>query len=211
MRGCCHLAGRFTLVFVAALAVLAAMWGMAAPRYGAAVSAAAQPVFELVEHPRVTVLSVDADEVWVFRRVGEARVAPFMFFDRYAFFAVVPLLALFLATPRLRWWRRLAMAAGGAAALFALHVLYVVASVELSYGAAGLAAGGPREGAQLAVRLMWEAAPVAVWLALTFGTWRRAFTALRVSAPRDRSVLRTHYAARTEETIVWTPREGRTV
>jgi hypothetical protein len=208
MRGCSRLVGRFALVFVAALAVLAVAWTVAAPQYGAAVSAAAQPLFRVVEHPNVTVLSVEADEVWAFRRVGEDRVAPFMFFDRYAFFAVVPLLALFLATPSLRWGRRAALAAGGVVALFAVHVLYVVASVELSYSAAGLAAGGTREIAQLAVRLLWEASPIVIWLAFTIGAWRRAFATLQASAPGN--VLRPERAAGTEGAIAWTPREGRT-
>ncbi len=209
MRSCSRLARRFALAFVAALAVLAVAWTVLTPGYGAAVSAAAQPLFRAVEHPNVTVLSVEADEVWAFRRVGEDRVAPFMFFDRYAFFAVVPLLALFFATPGLRWGRRVALAAGGVAALFALHVLYVVASVELSYSAAGLAAGGTQETAQVAVRLLWEASPIVIWLAFTIGAWRRAFAALRASPPGN--VLRAQRAAGTEGTIAWTPREGRTV
>jgi len=208
MRGSSRLVGRFALVFVAALAVLAIAWTVVAPRYGAAVSAAAQPLFRAVERPNVTVLSVEADEVWAFRRVGEDHVAPFMFFDRYAFFAVVPLLALFLATPSLRWGRRAALAAGGVAALFAVHVLYVVASVELSYSAAGLAAGGTQETAQVAVRLLWEASPIVIWLAFTIGAWRRAFATLQASAPGN--VLRPQRAAGTEGAITWTPREGRT-
>ena len=208
MRGSSRLVGRFALVFVAALAVLAIAWTVVAPRYGAAVSAAAQPLFRAVERPNVTVLSVEADEVWAFRRVGEDHVAPFMFFDRYAFFAVVPLLALFLATPSLRWGRRAALAAGGVAALFAVHVLYVVASVELSYSAAGLAAGGTQETAQVAVRLLWEASPIVIWLAFTIGAWRRAFATLQASAPGN--VLRPQRAAGTEGAIACTPREGRT-
>lgn len=208
MRGCSRLAGRFALVFVAALAVLAVAWTVVAPPYGTAVSAAAQPLFRVVERPNVTVLSAEADKVWAFRRVGEDRVAPFMFFDRYAFFAVVPLLALFLATPSLRWGRRAALAAGGVAALFAVHVLYVVASVELSYSAVGLAAGGTQETSQVAVRLLWEASPIVIWLAFTIGAWRRAFATLQASAPGN--VLRPQRAAGTEGALAWTPREGRT-
>jgi hypothetical protein len=210
MRSGSRLAGRFALVFVTALAVLAVAWTVVAPRYGAAVSAAAQPLFRAVERPNVTVLSVEAGEVWAFRRVGEDRVAPFMFFDRYAFFAVVPLLALFLATPTLQWGRRVALAAGGVIALFAFHVFYVVVSVELSYSAAGLAAGGPREIAQLAVRVLWEASPIVIWLAFTIGVWRRAFAKLQALAPGGRNVLQPQRATGTEGPIAWTPREGRT-
>ncbi len=208
MRASLRLVGRFALVFVVALAVLVAVWTFVAPRYGTAVSAVAQPAFRWVERDDVTVVSPQGDTVWAYRRVGQDRVAPFMFFDRYAFFAVVPLLALFLATPNLRWGRRVALAAGGVAALFALHVLYVVVSVELSYSAAGLTAGGTREIAQLAVRLLWEASPIVIWLAFTIGAWRRAFAALQASAPGN--VLRPQRAAGTEGAIAWTPREGRT-
>ena len=49
MRASLRLVGRFALVFVAALAVLAVAWTVVAPRYGAAVSAAAQPLFRVVE------------------------------------------------------------------------------------------------------------------------------------------------------------------
>lgn len=206
-----RLAGRFALVFVMALAVFAALWGVAAPRYGAAISAAAQPVFRWIEHPQVTVLRAEADELWVYRSVGEDRVAPFMFFDRYAFFAVVLLLALLAATPDLQWGRRAAMAAGGAAALFALHVLYVVVSVQLAYSAAGLTSGGARETAQWGVRLLWEAAPIVIWLLFTFRAWRRAFGALRAPTPAVCSVPRPQAAAGMEETNLWTRREGRTV
>ena len=96
----------------------------------------------------------------------------------------------------------------GLVALFALHVLYVVVSVEMSYSAAGLTAGGTREIAQLAVRLLWEASPIVIWLAFTIGAWRRAFAALQTSTPGN--VLRPQRAAGTEGAIAWTPREGRT-
>jgi hypothetical protein len=92
--------------------------------------------------------------------------------------------------------------------MFALHVLYLVVSVELSYSAAGLAAGGTRETAQLAVRLLWEASPIVIWMAFTIGAWRRAFATLQASAPDN--VLRAQRAAGTEGVIAWTPREGRT-
>lgn len=190
-----RLVGRFALWFTLALTVLAAAWELAAPRYSAAVSAVAQPVFRAVEREDVTMLSTQKDELWIFRRVGEGRIGPFMFFDRYAFFALVPLIALFAATPGLRLGRRALRALCGSAVLFLVHVAYVVASVELSYAAAGLTAGGPHEATQWAVRLLWEAAPIVIWLALTAGAWIRALGA----GPQ----------AETGRIIAWTPREGR--
>lgn len=208
MSATLRLAARFALVFTLALAVLAALWTVAAPRYGAAVSAVAGPAFGWVERADVTVLAMQGDELWVYRRLAASQVAPFMYFDRYAFFAVIPLLALFAATPQLRLGRRLARAAGGLSALFLVHVVYVVTSVELSYAAAGLSAGGARDLAQWIVRLAWEAAPIAIWLAFTARTWMRVVQAAR-GQEGDR-VRRGRVPAGTGRTIAWTPREGRT-
>lgn len=202
-----RLVGRFAFVFVVALAILVAAWAFVAPRYGAAVSAIAQPAFRWVERDDVTILSAQDDAVWAYRRVGQDRVAPFMFFDRYAFFAIVPLLALFAATPGLRAgraWRALC----GTCLLFMVHVSYVVASVELSYAAAGFAAGGPHTIAQWIVRLVWEAAPIVIWLAFTAGAWTRSLRAVRAIGDGGR-VQRAEHVAGMRRVIAWTPREGR--
>jgi hypothetical protein len=208
MSATLRLAARFALVFAIALAVLAALWTVAAPRYGAAVAAAAGPAFRWAERDDVTVLAAEADEIWVYRRMGPNQVAPFMYFDRYAFFAVIPLLALFAATPGLRLRRRAVWAASGLCALFLVHVGYVVASVELSYAAAGLSASGPHELAQWIVRLLWEAAPIAIWLAFTARAWMRAVQTAR-GQEGDRT-QRDRVSAGIGRTIAWTPREGRT-
>ncbi len=208
MRSSARLVGRFALVFAAALAVLTAVWIFAAPRYGAAVSAVAQPTLRWVESPDVTVLSAQDNAVWAYRTVGDNRVAPFMFFDRYAFFAIIPLVALFAATPGLRIRERAVRALAGVCILFLVHVFYVVASIELSYAAAGLTPGGPHTIAQWVVRLVWEAAPIVIWLALTAGAWIRALRAVR--AGDVGCVRRAEGSAGTGRIIAWTPREGRT-
>ncbi len=182
MTSMTRVVGRFALGFVLAVAVLVAAWSAIVPPYNALVSASARPAFRLVEAEDVTVLSAQGDTLWAYRRVAEDRVAPFMVFDRYAFFALVPLLALLAATPGLRLGPRLVRAAGALAILYAVHVVYVVASVELSYAAAGLAPGGPHAVAQWIVRIVWEAAPVAIWLFLTAGAWTRTFRAIRQAA-----------------------------
>jgi len=209
MSALLRLVTRFGLVFALALAVLVGLWTVAAPHYGRAVSAVAQPAFRWVEHDDVTVLAVQDDAVWAYRRVGADQIAPFMLFDRYAFFAVIPLLALFAATPGLRLGRRMARAGGGLCVLFLIHVSYVIASVELSYAAVGLAGGGPHNIAQWIVRIVWEAAPIAIWLAFTAGAWIRSLQAAR-GAPRAGSARREQAPARTGRVIAWTPREGRT-
>lgn len=206
MRASLRLVGRFVLVFVVALAVLVAVWAFVAPRYGTAVSAVAQLAFRWVERDDVTVVSPQGDTVWAYRRVGQDRIAPFMFFDRYAFFAIVPLLALFAATPGLRMGRRALRTLCGACLLLVVHVSYVVASVELSYAAAGLTAGGSHTIAQWVVRLVWEAAPIAIWLAFTARTWVRSLRTVCSVAEAGRAEC----PAGTGRIIAWTPREGRT-
>ena len=169
---------------------------------------AAQPALRWVERSNVTVLSAQDDAVWAYRHVGDDRVAPFMFFDRFAFFAIIPLLALFAATPGLRILGRATRALAGAGILFLVHVVYVVASIELSYAAAGLTAGGPHMVAQWVVRLAWEAAPIAIWLAFTAGAWTRSMRAVR--AGNIGCAQRAERSAGTGRIIAWTPREGRT-
>jgi hypothetical protein len=207
MSASVRLVARFAIIFALALAVLAAVWIFAAPRYGAAVSAVAQPALRWVENPDITVLSAHDDAVWAYRRVGEGRVAPFMFFDRYALFAIIPLVALFAATPGFRVRERAVRALAGVCILFLFHVVYVVASIELSYAAAGLTAGGPHAIAQWVVRLAWEAAPIVIWLAFSAGAWIRSLRAVR--AGDVGCARRAGRSAGTGRIIAWTPREGR--
>jgi hypothetical protein len=206
MKATGRLVGRFVLLFALALVALVAAWTVAAPHYGDLVASAARPAFHWVESDAVTVVVAQGDDVWAYRRVGQDRIAPFMVFDRYAFFAVIPLLALFAATPGLRLRLRLGWALGGLCVLFLIHVSYVVASVELSYAAAGLTAGGSHAVAQWLVRIVWEAAPVVIWLAFTGRAWTRSLEAVRDA---DRS-CRDEAPAGARRIFAWTPREGRT-
>lgn len=182
-----HLIVRFLVIFLLVLAPLAAVWGWLAPPYGAAVAHAARPALRLVERDDVSVIAAQRDEVWVLRRIGGDRVTPFMEFDRYAFFSLIPLVALLAATPGMTWRRRLGRIALGCVALFAVHVAYVVASVELSYAALGLAPSGAWLGpAQIVVRLLWEASPIAVWLLLSARAWTSSWRAPKDELERRR-------------------------
>lgn len=167
---------RFALIFIACLAILAVLWPRIAPLQISVVSALARPVFRMIEAPSVTVLDGRDDELWVYRRIGEGRVTPVVWFDRYVFFAVVPLIALLVATPGLGLRRRCVRTIVGLAALFVLHVGYIVASVELIYAAS---AGRALDTLQVAVRILWESAPVLIWVALTAGSWKRVLQSLR--------------------------------
>ncbi|MGD9675815.1 MAG: hypothetical protein AB7V19_03925, partial [Candidatus Bipolaricaulia bacterium] len=176
--------GRFLLLFALALGVLTPLWGLVAPHYAALAAGAARPVFHAVEAADVTVVDARDGDVWIFRRLDRQRISPFLVFDRYTLFAVVPLIALFVATPGLGVMRRLVRMLAGLALLFVLQVGYLVAAVELGYAASGLAAGdgGPSrtfEGWQILVRVLWEAGPVAIWIALSAGAWRRLWGGLR--------------------------------
>jgi len=167
---------RFALVFGLTLAVLAAVWPQVSPRYASAVTTLARPVFRLVESPNRTVLDVQGDRLGVYRIVGEGRITPVVVFDRYLFFAVIPLVALLVATPGLGLRRRAVRTAGGLAALLVLHVAYLVVAVELVYA---VAAGRSVGGWEIAVRVLWESAPILIWVALTAGAWKRVLRRVR--------------------------------
>ncbi|MCX6094241.1 MAG: hypothetical protein NTY63_05380 [Candidatus Bipolaricaulota bacterium] len=184
--------GRFFLLFVLALAVLTPLWGLAVPYYGGLAAGVARPLFHAVERADVTVVDARDGEVWILRRLDEQRVTPFLYFDRYTLFAVIPLVALFVATPGLGLWRRAVRALLGVVALFVVQVGYLVAAVELSYAAAGLSTSGAfvsrtLEGWQILVRVLWEAGPLLIWIALSACAWKRFWRDLRapVGVPGD--------------------------
>ena len=181
---------RFVAVFLVVTALLAGIWTFVVPGYTAAVTGLARPLFRWVESPNVSVLEVRGTEVWIYRIVGPEKIAPFTWFDRYTFFAVIPLLALLVATPGLGWSRRLARIGISIGVLFLVHAGYLVASVELSYAAIGLTPVGPFLARtldlwQVGVRVLWEAAPMAIWILLTFGTWRRVLRRARDERRRE--------------------------
>lgn len=167
---------RFAIVFAAVTAGLTVLWPHIAPFYTSAVATVARPIFRMVETPNLTVLDVRGDTLGVYRIVGEGRIAPVVRFDRYLYFAIVPLFALLMATPGLRPRRRATRTAIALAALVLVHVTYLVASVELVYAVgAGRAVGGW----QVAVRVLWESAPILLWAALTADAWIRVLRNLR--------------------------------
>lgn len=181
---------RFVAVFLVVTALLTGIWSFVAPGYTAAVTGLARPLFHWVESPNASVLEARGAEIWIYRIVGPGEIAPFTWFDRYTFFAVIPLLALLVATPGLGWSRRLARIGAGIGGLLIVHAGYLVASVELSYAAIGLTPVGPFLARtldlwQVGVRVLWEAAPVAIWILLTFGAWRRALRRARDGRRRE--------------------------
>jgi hypothetical protein len=178
---------RFGLVFVVCLSALAPLWPRIAPAYTNVVAALSRPLFRLVENPSVTTVDPRGDQVWILREVAEGEAAPFTWFDRYTFFAVVALIALFAATPGLGFRYRAVRTAVGLAMLLGIHVVYVVASVELAYSA--VIHGRALDGWQVLVRVLWEAAPVLVWVLLTAGIWRRRLRVLRAKGRNERPAM----------------------
>ena len=174
-RSVARLLAQVILVSVATVVALTALWPWIAPGCARVILTLARPLFHLVESPNVTVLDVRGAEMWVYRVVGDGQITPVVWFDRYTWFALIPLAALLLATPGLSWVRRLASTAAGVGGLALIHTAYLVASVELLY----LAGAGAYTGAQILVRLLWDAAPILIWVALTAVTWRRVLGSLR--------------------------------
>jgi len=175
---------RFIGIFVAVLILLALAWPVIAPTYTRLATWATRVGFRIAESPNVSVLEVRGDELWVHRIVGPGQIKPFTWFDRYTFFAVIPLIALFAATPGLGLIRRFTQLGISLGLLFLIQTSYVVASVQLTYAAIGLTSVGPvvartLDGWQVLVRVSWEAAPLVLWAAFTASTWARLLRGMR--------------------------------
>lgn len=171
-----RLIGHFATLFAVVLIALAALWPHVAPIYTSSIAAVARPVFRWVEAPDRTVLDLRDDTLSVYRIVGAERIAPVLDLDRYAFIAVIPLVALFAATPGLGVRRRVSRTIGGLVMLWTAQVLYVVVAVQLVYA---VLAGRDVSAWELIVRILWEAAPIAIWASLTGSTWKKNLKTLR--------------------------------
>jgi len=175
---------RFLAIFVLVLVVLAAAWPVISPTYTKWIAGAARVGFHAVEAPNVSALEVRDGTLWIHRIVGPGQISPFTWFDRFTFFALVPLVALFAATPGLGWVRRMVRLSISLGLLFVIQAGYIVISVQLAYAAMGLSTVGAfvartLEGWQVLVRVLWDAAPLALWIAFTAGVWSRRLRALR--------------------------------
>lgn len=175
---------RFVGIFVAVLIVLALAWPAIAPAYTRVATWMARVGFHMAESPNVSVLEARGAELWVHRIVGPGQISPFTWFDRFTFFAVIPFIALFAATPGLGWGRRASRLGISLMLLLLIQTSYVVVSVQLTYAAIGLTAVGPVAARmldvwQMLVRVLWEAAPLALWVGFTAGAWTRRLRDLR--------------------------------
>ncbi len=186
---------RFLGIFVVVLIVLALAWPLIVPTYTKLVTVVARVGFHIVESPDVSVLDAQSGELWVYRIIGEGAIKPFTWFDRYTYFALIPLVALFAATPGLGWIKRITRLGLSVVLLFFIHVSYLVISVQLSYAAIGLTDVGPFVARMLTVvqwlvRVLWEAAPLVLWVAFTARTWAATLRGLRSVEVHDRAPRR---------------------
>jgi len=168
---------RFAGVALALLIATSAVWLWIAPMYNRAVSGTAEVLLTVFEHPRETAVMIESDGVTFERMDAQSGMArPFLTFDFYVYFGVVPFVALLLATPGIPWRKRLALLAAGLGLLILLHAAYLVGAVRLLYVIVGLnsveaSARGFYDWGQVVLRVLWEASGVLVWVALAVRRW----------------------------------------
>jgi len=168
---------RFALLFAVLFVLVAMVWAFFVPFYNYLVVSGARIAFSLVEHPQITCVRAQRDRVAIYRNEeGVQEPVPFSGFSRYIYFGLVPLLALFFATPGLGKAPRLKRALIGTSLLFLCHVIYLVSSIELAYVFAGCRTVGPilyriLDWTQVLLRLLWEVSPILIWAFLTHEVW----------------------------------------
>ncbi|MCK4356239.1 hypothetical protein KAW44_04080 [Candidatus Bipolaricaulota bacterium] len=170
---------RFAGLFLVFFVLIALIWPLVTPVYNALIVGIARPVFSLVERPDVTVVKAQGGSIFIYRdEPGMREPAPFSDYSRYVYFGLVPLLALFFATPNLGRWKRAQLTLMGFALLASFHVIYLVGSVELTYVFVGCSEVGTvayrfLDWMQVLLRILWEVSPVIIWMLLTFKYWGR--------------------------------------
>jgi len=200
---------RFIGIFVAVLILLALAWPVIAPAYTWLATGVSRVWFHVLEAPNVSVLEAKGAELSVYRIVGEGLVRLVAWFDRYTFFAVIPLIALFAATPGLGWKRLLVGLGVCLATLLLIQTAYVAVSVQLLYAAMGLTYVGPvaarmLDGWQVLVRVLWEAAPLVLWAAFTSRAWAGRLRGMREDMKKYReSHIKGSRVLRTEARKGW--------
>ena len=181
---------RFAGLFLVFFVLIALIWPLVTPVYNALIVGIARPVFSLVERPDVTVVEAQGGSIFIYRdEPGMRNPAPFSDYSRYVYFGLVPLLALFLATPNLGRWKRAQLTLMGFALLASFHVIYLVGSVELTYVFVGCSEVGAvayrvLDWMQVLLRILWEVSSIIIWMLLTFTYWgRRLLEDQRTAGP----------------------------
>ena len=169
---------RFAATFLVCFVLVSFLWLFVSPIYNRVIVAVTNAVLPLVEHPSMTRVGAEGESVLVYRDEPGAQGGRLFlkFATRYVYLAFVPLLALFLATPKLRVVRRIKLALIGLIILACFHITYLIAAVRLGYIFVGLSKVGRAEYCfcdwmQVLLRILWEVAAVLIWWALTFRYW----------------------------------------
>jgi hypothetical protein len=168
---------RFVLKFLLFFALLALLWPFLSAGYNRLVSGAANGLLPLIERPVMTIVRADSDKILIYRReLGREEPLFFQALSGYIYSGLLPLLALFLATPGLGLLRRLKLALIALLVLVCFHIIYVVAAIELGYvfrgaGKVGVAQHYLYGWMQTLLTVLWEAISILIWGALTFRYW----------------------------------------
>jgi len=191
---------RFGALFLVAFVALLVVWGYITPVYNHMVASVASPIFRLVESGNVTALQADGSKLLVGRHAADGTIQPFLYFDPYIYFGIIPLIAILIAIPGPGILRRLRQTLIGIAILFIVHVIYLVGSIELTYVAVGLHPVGAIskrifDWMQILLRILWQASPVLIAVLLSSRFWRDRLLSLHRKA-RDRSSTQTNLAPR---------------
>jgi len=179
--------GWFLLAFV----VLLVVWGYITPVYNQIVASVASPIFRLVEKDNVTAIRADGARLLVGRHTDDGTIQPFLYFDPYIYFGLIPLIALLVAVPGPGISLKLRRTLIGIAMLFIVHVIYLIGSIELTYVAVGLHAVNPTskrmlDWVQILLRILWQVSPVFIAILLSIGYWRDHLLLFRrKGAPTD--------------------------
>lgn len=178
--------GWFLLAFVLLLVV----WGYMTPVYNQIVASVASPIFRLVESDNVTALRADGSRLLVGRHSEDGTIQPFLYFDPYIYFGLIPLIALLLAIPGPGILRKLQRTLIGIVILFVVHVIYLIGSIELTYVAVGLHTVSPTskrilDWVQVLLRILWQVSPVLIAGILSMGFWRDRLSSLRRTPAQD--------------------------
>jgi len=185
----------FTCWFLVAFITLSITWGYVVPIYNWMVASAASPLFKMVESDNVTVLRADGSLLLVGRRAVDGTIQPFLYFDPYIYFGIIPLIALLIGVPGPGILRRLRRTLIGIAILFVVHVIYLIGSIELTYVAVGLHPIGATskhilDWMQVLLRILWQVSPVLIAVLLSIGFWRDRLFSLHRAVPGGSSTQR---------------------
>jgi len=175
---------RFGVWSLIAFVTLLVVWGYITPVYNHMVASVASPIFKIVESGNVTALQADGSKLLVGRHVADGTIQPFLYFDPYIYFGLIPLIALLIAVPGPGILRRLQRTLIGVAIIFVVHVIYLIGSIELTYVAVGLHPVGATskrifDWMQILLRILWQASPVLIAVLLSRRFWHDQLMSLR--------------------------------